>query len=296
MKEIIDEIKKYLDVEDLTSVSRLIKRNIVFKTIINNKPYAIKVYFQDNNIERHNKEENIYKYFMKHNIINVPRVITSINSNMGPIIVIEWIEGTSIKKEMKQGLPINDLYSMYNDMNKIWNLDINDFPNIEVDKFGIDNRLSNNLDTIIELIRSYKPNIDFNELISLYNDLYNNINPHFDRVINSDISAHEYIIKDNKGYWIDFERFCIGDPNNDLARSFMSLTNGIINRKEDINKVYDICKEQQYFNKNVFIYYLIEKVICSIYDAPNDIGDDVINFYINFIKEKLIAKEKQLLK
>ena len=294
INDIGNNIKELLGLKDIECVSRLIKKNIVFKTIIDNRPYAIKLYLNGNNFERKNKEELLYNYFYNKKIINVPSVYDTIDINIGPIMIIEWIDGTSIKNKLKlNGLDksITNINYMLQDMNKIWNVDINDLSTLSIDKLGIDNRLEEDVDVIKETIRENKNNIDFTELFKCYDILYKNIEPTFDKVINSDISAHEYIIKNNVGYWIDFERYCIGDPNNDLARSFMSLTNGIVNKKDEIYRIYDLFASQGTFTRDVFAYFLIEKIMCSIFDAPLQISEEEISFYSYFVKEKVLQKK-----
>lgn len=298
IKEII-KTKFNIQEENIKCYSRLLKKNIVFKVVIGEKSCAIKVYVLGDNLNRQKREQYMYEYFLKNKTIFVPNIENIIVSEIGPIMIIDWVDGISIKEKVKlQGLNnvLGDIKSMLIDMNKIWEQNAICFPFLEKDRMGIEYRLSNDLNCIKNIIQSQKKYVDFSEFFSYYDKLRDEVIPNFNKVINSDISTHEYIIQGNKAYWIDLESFCIGDPNNDLARSFVSLTSGIYDNKDFVNKIYNIYEQQSYFNKNVFFYYLCEKIMCSIYDAPLQMKDEEFEFYNIFIKEKMCEKQKQLLK
>ena len=105
-------------------------------------------------------------------------------------------------------------------------------------------------------------------------------------IINSDISLHEVLINEKGDFWIDLEAFTIGDINNDLAGIFYSLSNSIIEQREEIECLMDIIKNNQYFSFGNFIFYLIERIFCA--NFLNGINQNEINFYINYILEKEI--------
>ena len=71
----------------------------------------------------------------------------------------------------------------------------------------------------------------------------------------------------------------------------MSLTNGIVNKKDEIYRIYDLFASQGTFTRDVFAYFLIEKIMCSIFDAPLQISEEEISFYSYFVKEKVLQKK-----
>ena len=103
-------------------------------------------------------------------------------------------------------------------------------------------------------------------------------------IINSDISLHEVILNDKKEYWIDFENFVLGDINNDLAGIFYSASTSIYKNKNDINKLFDIITKNNYYNKEIFAFYLIERVVCAYYINHKNTSIEEFEFFINFIK------------
>lgn len=293
MDEIIEYLKRKYGILDdnIRCISRLLKNNLVFEVEKDGKKYAIKVYaFGEDPKERFEKEVALYDYFEDRKVLKVPSKKASF-SPKGFLLITEWVEGESIKKKIKNSsydeyLP--DIKNMMEDINQIHSIPKKDLPFLEKEKIGIDQRLKKPYKEIQKTILEGK-DIDI-ELFALYEDLRSKVNPKLDYVINSDISAHEYILP--KGVWIDFERFSLGDPNNDYARSFMSLTNGIIDRGEEIEKIFSLFQKTPHYDSITFLYYLIEKLLCSIHDAPDQIREEEITFYQNFIKNQL-EKKKQ---
>ena len=293
MDEIIEYLKKKYDLEDedIRCISRLLKKNLVFEVEKDGKKFAIKVYAAGEDPKgRFQKETGLYNYFQDKKILKVPKKKESFSPE-GFLLITDWIEGESIKNKIKHSsleeyLP--DVERMIEDINKVHRIPPVHLPFLEKEKVGIDQRLKKPYPEIQKEILESK-DIDI-ELFAIYEDLRSKVKPHLDYVINSDISAHEYYLPE--GVWIDFERFSIGDPNNDYARCFMSLTNGIIDRENEIETIYRLFQKTPYYEQTTFLYYLIEKLLCSIHDAPDQISDEEIHFFQNFIKNQLEKKKE----
>ena len=297
----MNELKKKLmelfhcQISELKLSSRLLKKNIVYHLNDSNRNYAIKIFKYGDDETRFFNELSMYKFFENKKIINTPKLIDCFNSEFGYMLVISWLDGKSLKQLLKENnfdTEYDNIMNMIHDMEKIWDTSISQIKFLKVDQLGISKRLNKDLEEIMQQICINKPHINFKLLFDTYSKLIGEINPHFDYLINSDVSAHEYIIKDNVGYWIDFEKFNIGDPNNDLARLFQSVSN-TFNKYENIEKLYVIICRNKYFDKGVFLYYLTEKLMCSIHDAPEQISDQEIYYYIEFILSKMNEKKKQ---
>ena len=285
IKEIIDE-----EILDIQCCSRLLHKNIVYHVSTINNEYAVKFFNGGTDKEeRFKKEILMYNFFQDKKVINTSEIIDIRNSIYGNVITIKWIRGKSIKSKLKNDSLNNcysDIQNMLNDMEKIWKIKDGEFRNkLPIDKLGIENRFNKSEKSILTQIIRNKPKIDFFEIINIYTELKKLIKPNLNFVINSDISTHEYLITNQKAYWLDFETYKLGNPNNDLARAFQSLTNSIYNRKDEFERIYDLFKNNRYYNAQIFLYYLTEKLFSTIYTANNQINEDEINFYINFIKE-----------
>ena len=287
MNNIIEEIKKIFD--DIISIeccSRLLHKNIVFKVETKKGLYTVKVYlYGDDKDFRIDNELKFYLYFNDNNIVNVPNIYNIIKTNNINCLVMEWINGSSLKKIIKNNSDASEyINKMLCDLEKIWsitNLDLK--KNLIIDQVGLDKRLGFTDDEILSYIKNNRNNIDFDNIFDIYKHLKNKITIDKNHIINSDISVHECIFVNDNSYWIDFERFRLGDPNNDLARCFQSLTNGIYNNNELFKEIYKLFKSNKFYNEEAFIYYLVEKLLSTIYTANNQIEDDEINFYIEFI-------------
>ena len=73
----------------------------IFKFESNNKKYALKFYRNDENSlrNRFNAEITALTIFNKYNNINVPKLISTNESNN--CVILEWIDGTEIKEYKK---------------------------------------------------------------------------------------------------------------------------------------------------------------------------------------------------
>jgi len=301
MDKIIEYIKNLIN-ENIVSInccSRLLHKNVVFDVVTDENRYAVKIYFNGTDKEsRFETEMHFYKYFSNSKLINVPLIYNEVSSQFGKILIMKWIDGDSLKKKVKNEKldAFCFVERMLDDMEKIWSItDLKIKRFLIIDEVGLDKRIGLHEDEIIKKIIQFKPNINFDEILDIYKYLKNIITPSTDYIINSDVSMHEYIIFENDGYWIDFERFRLGDPNNDLARSFQSLTNGIYVNSELCNKIFEMYSSSYFYNQDIFIYYLIEKLLTSIYIAKEQVLDEEINFYIDFIK-KIYSKENNFCK
>jgi len=277
-------------IKDIKCCSRLLHKNIVYHISTRDNEYAVKFFYAGVDKDtRFEKELLIYNYFKEKQVLNTSEIIDIRDTDYGKVLIMNWINGKSIKLKLKEvGLDFcyNDIYNMLTDLENIWSINDIDFKNkLSIDKLGISNRFNIPENQVLTTIIKNKSNIDFTEIIEIYSFLKNKINPKFNYVINSDISTHEYLIKDAKCYWVDFETFKLGNPNNDLARAFQSLTNSIYKNNDDFNNIFSIFKSNKYFNNDIFLYYLIEKLFSTIYTANDKIDDDEVNFYIEFIKQ-----------
>lgn len=288
MDEILEYLKNKYKIDDdkIRCCSRLLKNNLVFEVERGNKKFAIKVYaFGEKKQERFKKENALYDYFQERGVLKVPHKSAGLTP-FGIVLVMEWIEGESIKKKVINSSPeeyLPDIKNMIHDINRIHMIPEVDLPFLEKEELGIEHRLKKPYKEIQKKILEDK-DIDI-ELFAIYEDLRSKVKDNKNYVINSDISAHEYILP--RGVWIDFERFSIGNPNNDYARCFMSLTNGIINREEEIDTIFNLFQQTPHYDKKAFLYYLIEKLLCSIHDAPEQTSKEEIFFFKNFIKNQL---------
>ena len=270
--------------------SRLLHKNVVFHIHTNENEYAVKFFYKGIDIDsRYEKELLIHNFFKKNGILNVCEIVNVSDSICGKVIIMDWIEGQSLKAKLKElGLTscYNDINNMIADLENIRSIDDIDLRNqLSVDRLGIENRFNSSEKKVLNAIIKNKPNIDFTEIIEIYKTIKNKINPEFNYVINSDISVHEYILTTPKAYWIDFETFKLGNPNNDLARAFQSLTNSIYKNAYEFYNIFLIFKNNKYYDKEIFLYYLTEKLFSTIYTAKDQIDDNEIEFYIKFIKD-----------
>ena len=294
MKSAKNELNKYFEyinknipnVLEIKLVSRLLIKNLVFYVRTLEEEFAVKFYVKDldKNFET---EITILKFFNKNHIINVAELVRVDSTlDVGNVLVMKWINGNSLKKIIKE----NDfcgsrayLTKMLEYLSKIWLCDFGDIEkDIKKEVYGIDDRLGLSQDEIFSSITKLKPNINFKEIFSLYLKIKEEMKQE-NFLINYDLSAHEYIVVGNTGYFIDFERFRIGDPNNDLARMFQSCTNGIYKDKQLFLNIYKLFCNNQFFKKKNFCFYLIEKLLCSIFVAADELADEQIDTYIEFI-------------
>ena len=290
----IEYINQKLDnILEIRLVSRLLIKNLVFYVKTDCSEVAVKFYVKDkeSNFET---EVFMYRFLEENKVLNIPKIIQIDRTfSLGNIVVMEWVSGQSLKQIIKREdfLQIKTYIElMLSDLSKMWLQNIENIcTHIKKEVLGIDYRLKTKQEVILATLKQLKPCIDFVEIFRLYNILKEEIQEE-NFLINYDLSAHEFIIKNGVGYFIDFERFRIGDPNNDLARMFQSCTNCIFQNKELYLKIFEVFKNNRFFKLNNFCYYLIEKLLCSIYVAPNEIDLQQIKFYIDFVKTLLNNK------
>ena len=293
MEQIDKFIKNYFNGKDIyiKCLSRLFHKNVVYYVQDRNRKYIFKFFVSgENKEERYLIEKEFYQFFNNHQIISLPYLISYEESPYGNLLIMDYIKGISLKKKLKkEGLFNNLTYikSFLKDLEKIWQIDYHKLNiNLPLDEIGLDKRL------VFSKIQNLKPNIDFSQLFSIYHELKTNIFFENLYLINSDVSAHEYIINDKGCFWIDFERFRLGNPNNDLARAFISISNSIYQNVLEVDYLYEIFKENSYFNKEIFLYYLIEKLLGNIYIDYQNLSDEEINFFGNFVLNLYHDKEK----
>ena len=180
-------LQKYLneDIIELKLFSRLIWKNVVFYCKTQKEEYAIKVFKPIEEIDNRYKIES---FILKNgkNIfrINLPNVLYELNYNKHKIIVMNWINGKSIKQLInEQGLTDKNIKILENyikNLEKIWNYD---YKNTQIEKILKDSNLKekNNLSTIYTRIYhepkdafefcSNNTNISIKEIMDFYNKI-----------------------------------------------------------------------------------------------------------------------------
>ena len=279
-------------VVELVQCSRLTWKNIVYYCKTDKGEYAIKIYKENNNaFIRSNVEFNLYKTLYQINI-SVPKVYYKGKFEKGFVLIYEWIKGSSLKDMVKNSgivKNMNEVQSLFNEYEIIWNLRLEN----NVLELLKSNRLENfpNPSMIYtrtnvkqkDLFLKFRRIKNIEILENFYNELKNRIKIN-NNIINSDISLHEVIFKENNNFLIDLESFTIGDINNDLAGIFYSLSNSILDNNDEIEHLKNVIKKNKYFNMDCFIFYLIERVLCANY--LDKINEEEIKFYIKFIFKK----------
>ena len=294
------KIKFYIEgvlkekIKKMTVCSRLTWKNIVYYCETNKREYAVKMYRKHNNAHiRSNIEVTMYRILQNVNI-NTPKIYYIGELDEYYILINEWIKGVSLKEIINNSGIIqnkNLIKSLLDDYKFVWNLNVSD----DVKKLLNSNKLEE-YDTpsmIYTRVNMKEDDLFFKfkniKNIILIKNIYDKLKNELklkNYIINSDISLHEVLINEKGDFWIDLEAFTIGDINNDLAGIFYSLSNSIIEQREEIECLMDIIKNNQYFSFGKFIFYLIERIFCA--NFLNGINQNEINFYINYILEKEI--------
>ncbi len=294
------KIKFYIEgvlkekIKKMTVCSRLTWKNIVYYCETNKREYAVKMYRKHNNAHiRSNIEVTMYRILQNVNI-NTPKIYYIGELDEYYILINEWIKGVSLKEIINNSGIIqnkNLIKSLLDDYKFVWNLNVSD----DVKKLLNSNKLEE-YDTpsmIYTRVNMKEDDLFFKfkniKNIILIKNIYDKLKNELklkNYIINSDISLHEVLINEKGDFWIDLEAFTIGDINNDLAGIFYSLSNSIIEQREEIECLMDIIKNNQYFSFGNFIFYLIERIFCA--NFLNGINQNEINFYINYILEKEI--------
>lgn len=292
------DIKYYVEkiikekITKMTICSKLTWKNIVYYCETDKKKYAVKVYKKnDSAYIRHSVEIAMYKIFLNMKI-NVPKVYYYGELEEYYILINEWVEAISLKEMADNNGIIKNkdkLKCLLENYKSIWNLNINDKTR---DLLRVNTLENYNTPSMIytrievneeDMFLKFKEIEHINEIHKIYDKLKKEINPK-KYIINSDISLHEVLVKENNFFLIDFESFTIGDINNDLAGIFYSLSNSILDKENEIKCLMKTIRENEYFAPNIFLFYLIERIFCANY--LDTINKNEIEFYINFILNK----------
>ena len=292
------DIKYYVEkiikekITKMTICSKLTWKNIVYYCETDKKKYAVKVYKKnDSAYIRHSVEIAMYKIFLNMKI-NVPKIYYYGELEEYYILINEWVEAISLKKMVNNNGIIqnkNKLKCLLENYKSIWNLNISDKTR---DLLRVNTLENYNTPSMIytrievneeDMFLKFKEIEHINEIHKIYDKLKKEINPK-KYIINSDISLHEVLVKENNFFLIDFESFTIGDINNDLAGIFYSLSNSILDKENEIKCLMETIRENEYFAPNIFLVYLIERIFCANY--LDTINKNEIDFYINFILNK----------
>lgn len=292
------DIKYYVEkiikekITKMTICSKLTWKNIVYYCETDKKKYAVKVYKKnDSAYIRHSVEIAMYKIFLNMKI-NVPKIYYYGELEEYYILINEWVEAISLKEMVNNNGIIqnkNKLKCLLENYKSIWNLNISDKTR---DLLRVNTLENYNTPSMIytrievneeDMFLKFKEIEHINEIHKIYDKLKKEINPK-KYIINSDISLHEVLVKENNFFLIDFESFTIGDINNDLAGIFYSLSNSIFDKENEIKCLMETIRENEYFAPNIFLVYLIERIFCANY--LDTINKNEIDFYINFILNK----------
>lgn len=292
------DIKYYVEkiikekITKMTICSKLTWKNIVYYCETDKKKYAVKVYKKnDSAYIRHSVEIAMYKIFLNMKI-NVPKIYYYGELEEYYILINEWVEAISLKEMVNNNGIIqnkNKLKCLLENYKSIWNLNISDKTR---DLLRVNTLENYNTPSMIytrievneeDMFLKFKEIEHINEIHKIYDKLKKEINPK-EYIINSDISLHEVLVKENNFFLIDFESFTIGDINNDLAGIFYSLSNSILDKENEIKCLMETIRENEYFAPNIFLVYLIERIFCANY--LDTINKNEIDFYINFILNK----------
>lgn len=284
MKKIIFSILFKKRVKKVKKISRINKKNLVYYCELENGCYAIKVYRNKyNGISRFNNELYWLEKLKKENFVKTPKVYLSKKMFFWNILVIQWFEGVSIKKQIDNDdseLWLENIYDCLTVLEKIWAY------NIDIDKIiddSFDYKCGTSIECIIKKIKHKKKGLEYyyDTLLSIYKSIQSSIS--FKKnLINSDISLHEFLLCDKEMALLDYEYFCIGDINNDLAGVFYSASNNIINRGDVISlrKLYNIISNNENFNLNSFIFFLIQRIVLADFFTWKSIDDfERIKYY-----------------
>ena len=284
------------DILELRICSRLTWKNVVYYCKTNKSEYAIKIFKPIEDIEdRFEIEQYILKNGKKVFNIKTPTLIYECEYNKCKILIMEWINGKSIKKCIDEtGLTnknIQLLEKYIKDMEEIWSnnseiveiLNLNKKNGISTIKNKIYVEPENVFDFCSKILK-----VSLAKIESSYYKILDNNRISVNNLINSDISLHEVILKGKNHYWIDFENFTLGNVNNDLAGIFYSVSNSIFKQKDEISKLLNVVSCNSYYNKETFVFYLIERVFSAYYLDYKNINSEEINFYINFFNNVLI--------
>ena len=282
-------------VKELIIVSRLNWKNKVYKCITKDYTLSIKVFTNKlKGKDRYKNEFYFYNLFNHKRIITTPRIVYSKNYLLFSVLITNWVEGQSLKTLINEK-GINDniehIKETFKDLHKIWNLKINDFNKYSNNNFY--NKCNKSIDYVIDKLTKKRKELNnlYNKVYKIYLELNSKCSFNYNNIINTDISVHEFIIGKKKNTWLDFESFSYGDINNDLAGVFYSISNSFIKEIKSIKTIYDIVKKEPSFDKEKFIYYLIERVLLADFLCKKSIPDKEIEFYLEYIIKKYNLKK-----
>lgn len=258
---------------ELSIVSHIIWRNIVYLCESNSKMTCIKVYLTGNNsLIRSNKEILANELLKNQNGIPIPSnlyVIWKPTTYIDCIIISEWLDGCSLKQCLKTSfnLTLNFfLPEVFKHLNSLWGskviLQMESFAQNTADERFFNNYGFSHDDCFAYLKQTQPKHLDkISQLWSLFKKstpYYTNSN-----IINGDISGKDYIFTYNGLYCIDWESFSLGSPIIDLAGLYYSVAHFYINDYEKEKRIFDIIYKYHKFNINNFGFYFSERFIAA---------------------------------
>lgn len=288
--------KEKIDILNISLVSRLLWKNIVFKVEAKcGDNYSIKIILNKCDCIRRVTSEmcssellaNCYKSFT----INCESKILIINSkSIYAMIINKWVEGISYMEFLKTDFPYfkeKILPSIYKICTELWN--------------------SKKIPKTVNIIRSNMDRYNFNkeEVFletnflnigeQLY-DIYKNIKLNNNKIslINTDFSLHEFLLdKDNQLTIIDWEEIALGNHLMDVAGLFYSIFQYIA-EFYDIEYIYNfLCEYLKGFNiinnhYSDFVFYFIERVMVTNYLTKEN--NDYLLKYSLILVNRLLKK------
>lgn len=284
-------MKKYLfsillkqKVKKVQKVSRINKKNFVYFCDTNKASFVIKIYRNRYNpTSRFNNEVFWLKQFQEERFFKVPKIYLLKKFFRWHILVIYWIDGISMKKLIENSdndLWINKLVKCISVLEKIWSYKATF--NIDIDD-SFEYKCGKHIDEIIGKLQQKRKKIIYcyDELLNIYNVLEKDIR--IKKVlINSDISLHEFLFENNTITMLDYEYFCYGDINNDLAGIFYSASSSFIDNENEriLKDIYNIISINKAFNLNNFLLYLIQRIVLADFFAGKTItNSEIIKYY-----------------
>ena len=276
MKRLLFSIIFKQNVKKINKISKINKKNFVYYCELENNCYAIKIYRNRYNaVSRYNNELFWLSQFQEKKFFGVPKIYLSRKIIFWNILVIDWIDGVSIKQQIENNdnLWIDSLYNCLSILEKIWDYKV-DFDSKVNDSF--DYKSGKKIDNIIKKLKCKKKNLAsyYDDLLHIYKSMQNDVI--FNKsLINSDISLHEFLLYKDKMTLLDYEYFCMGDINNDLAGIFYSASTSLINNDNEIGlkSLYKIISNNKHFKLHNFIFFLIQRLVLADYFAGKSIKD-----------------------
>lgn len=259
----------------LELTSRLCEKNLVYKVVISNDSiYSVKLFLNKQNPSQRLKLEqeiiNIQKEYCFHTFrakdISHYQIID--DHVFYAITVRPWIMGVSFKDVLKENFPkfnVLCLPTIKQIGNELWNSQVSSDVIPVLSSVFMRNRFD------IDFLYTIYP-VD---LVKNLEFVHNSLIPESQvfRLINGDISLHEFLIEDSGDmYIIDWEELSLGDPVIDIAGVFYSIFEHLV-KIMTLEEILEYAKKYLvFFNINCnrdFAYHFLERVVMADYLTQN---------------------------